>query len=140
MDRKTKCLHFFLSNKNMLSNFSISLRKETADGLRIYFDFILRDYLLYKNEREQASVLLSPENLRNYTYIGSEKLYVKLYNLLLHQLHNAHSIDLIQFQFSRCSSFFQTRSWDRLWNTFNTVERIFVWKATLAISQEYRRK
>lgn len=61
----------------MLSNFSISLRKETADGLRIYFDFILRDYLLYKNEREQASVLLSPENLRDYTYIGSEKLYVK---------------------------------------------------------------
>lgn len=47
-----------------------------CDGLRIYFDFILRDYLLYKHEREQASVLLSPENLQNFTYVGSEKPYV----------------------------------------------------------------
>lgn len=57
---------------------SISLRKEVADGLRIYFDFILRDYLLYKQEREQALQLLSPENLHNFSYIGSEKPYVKL--------------------------------------------------------------
>lgn len=47
-----------------------------ADGLRIYFDFILRDYLLYKQELEQANVLLSPENLQNFSYVGSEKPYV----------------------------------------------------------------
>lgn len=58
--------------------FSINLRKEVADGLRIYFDFILKDYLLYKQEIQQASVLLSPENLKNFTYVGSEKEYVKI--------------------------------------------------------------
>lgn len=55
---------------------SINLRKEMADGLRIYFDFILKDYLLYKQEMEQASALLSPENLKNFIYVGSEKQYV----------------------------------------------------------------
>lgn len=53
--------------------YSINLRKEVADGLRIYFDFILKDYLLYKYEIEQASTLLSPENLKNFVYVGSEK-------------------------------------------------------------------
>lgn len=53
--------------------FSINLRKEVADGLRIYFDFILKDYLLYKQEIQQASLLLSPENLKSLTYVGSEK-------------------------------------------------------------------
>lgn len=46
-----------------------------ADGLRIYFDFILKDYLLYKQEIEQASILLSMDYLKNFTYIGSEKQY-----------------------------------------------------------------
>lgn len=53
---------------------SINLRKEVADGLRIYFDFVLKDYLLYKQEKEQASILLSPEYLRKFTVVGSEKL------------------------------------------------------------------
>lgn len=55
---------------------SINLRKEVADGLRIYFDFVLKDYLLYKQEKEQASVLLSPDFLKNFTCVGSEKQYV----------------------------------------------------------------
>lgn len=56
-----------------LAIFSINLRKEVADGLRIYFDFVLKDYLLYKQELEQASNLLSNEYLKNFTYVGSEK-------------------------------------------------------------------
>lgn len=51
-------------------NNSINLRKEVADGLRIYFDFTLRDYLLYRQERDQANVLLSEESLRNFTYVA----------------------------------------------------------------------
>ncbi|XP_031618868.1 male-specific lethal 3 homolog [Contarinia nasturtii] len=53
---------------------SINLRKETADGLRIYFNFLIKDYLLYKPEREQAAMLLSDEYLNNFTYVGSEKI------------------------------------------------------------------
>lgn len=53
--------------------FSINLRKEVADGLRIYFDFVLKDYLLYKEELEQASILLSSKYLENFTYTASEK-------------------------------------------------------------------
>lgn len=52
---------------------SINLRKEVADGLRIYFDFLLKDYLLYNSEIQQANQLLSRENLRNFTYVGSEQ-------------------------------------------------------------------
>lgn len=55
----------------MLS-FSINLRKEVADGLRIYFDFVLNDYLLYKQEQDQANALLSDDFLKNFAYIGSE--------------------------------------------------------------------
>lgn len=51
-------------------NNSINLRKEVADGLRIYFDFTLRDYLLYRQERDQANALLSEESLRNFTYVA----------------------------------------------------------------------
>lgn len=54
---------------------SINVRKEVADGLRTYFDFTLKDYLLYKPEKEQASTLLSAENLKNFTYIASERQY-----------------------------------------------------------------
>lgn len=50
-----------------------------ADGLRIYFDFILKDYLLYKQELEQASILLSTDYLKSFTYICSEKQYVLYY-------------------------------------------------------------
>lgn len=52
---------------------SINLRKEVADGLRLYFDFTLKDHLLYGNEMEQASTLLSDDYLTNFTYIPSNR-------------------------------------------------------------------
>lgn len=53
--------------------FSINLRKEVADGLRLYFDFTLKDHLLYSNEMEQANTLLSEDYLTNFTYIPSNR-------------------------------------------------------------------
>lgn len=70
-----------------ISSFSINLRKEVADGLRIYFDFVLKDYLLYKQEMEQASILLSPDYLKNtvaYTGGITEKQYVLLNTLYVY--------------------------------------------------------
>lgn len=52
----------------------ISLLKEVADGLRIYFDFTITDYLLYKEEEEYALSYLSEENLKNFTYIATPVL------------------------------------------------------------------
>lgn len=54
--------------------------------------------LLYKPEREQASVLLSPENIRNFTYIGSEKPYVNSYMISFPS--SVHLIDKYVFNFS----------------------------------------
>lgn len=53
---------------------SVALLKEVADGLRIYFDFTISEYLLYKEEREYALSLLSEENLKNFTYVASPGL------------------------------------------------------------------
>lgn len=53
--------------------FSINLRKEVADGLRLFFDFTLKSHLLYRNEMEQANNLLSDEYLANFTYIPSNR-------------------------------------------------------------------
>ncbi|XP_036337304.1 protein male-specific lethal-3 isoform X2 [Rhagoletis pomonella] len=47
-----------------------SLLKEVADGLRIYFDFTIADYLLYKEEKEYALWHLSEDNLKNFTYVA----------------------------------------------------------------------
>ncbi|XP_011181982.1 protein male-specific lethal-3 [Zeugodacus cucurbitae] len=49
---------------------TVGLLKEVADGLRIYFDFTIADYLLYKEEREYALSYLSEENLKNFTYVA----------------------------------------------------------------------
>lgn len=59
------CIYFFRLN-------SINLRKEVADGIRIYFDFLLKNYLLYSQEKQQVDELLSPEFLKNFTYTVSE--------------------------------------------------------------------
>lgn len=66
-----KCI--IVTNDGFNVHFSIDLRKEVADGLRIYFDFLLKDFLLYHQERDQADILLSDENLTNFTYIASER-------------------------------------------------------------------
>ncbi|XP_037041129.1 protein male-specific lethal-3 isoform X2 [Bradysia coprophila] len=55
---------------------SINLRKEVADGLRLYFDFTLKDHLLYGNEMEQANTLLSEDYLTNFTYIPSNRQFL----------------------------------------------------------------
>lgn len=62
-DQKTKDYETIRTN--------IELCKEVADGLRLYFDFTLKDYLLYSLEREQADLVLSDEYLLNFTYIAS---------------------------------------------------------------------
>lgn len=53
--------------------FSINLRKEIADGLRIYFNFTLREYLLYNPEREQAAYFTSPEFMKTFKYVAPER-------------------------------------------------------------------
>ncbi|XP_053695315.1 male-specific lethal 3 homolog [Sabethes cyaneus] len=62
-DQKTKDYETIRTN--------IELCKEVADGLRLYFDFTLKDYLLYPQERQQAELVLSPEYLANFTYVAS---------------------------------------------------------------------
>uniref|UniRef100_A0A182JXA1 Protein male-specific lethal-3 n=1 Tax=Anopheles christyi TaxID=43041 RepID=A0A182JXA1_9DIPT len=57
---------------------NVELCKEVADGLRVYFDFTLQDYLLYPQEKPQAQIVLAEENLRNFTYIASQKLSVDM--------------------------------------------------------------
>lgn len=42
----------------------INLCKETADGIRIYFNFIIKDFLLYPEEREKFLEIMSEENLK----------------------------------------------------------------------------
>lgn len=62
-------------NRPSLSIFvsSINLRKEIADGLRIYFNFTLKEYLLYKQEREQADFYTSPEYTSSFKYVAPER-------------------------------------------------------------------
>jgi male-specific lethal 3 len=43
----------------------INLCKETADGLRVYFNFILKDFLLYPEERENFEKIMSEGKFKN---------------------------------------------------------------------------
>ena len=58
-----------------LSN-SIDLCKEVADGLRVYFNFILRDFLLYPEEKEEMEKLMSEEKLKDFDFDAGEQLKV----------------------------------------------------------------
>ncbi|XP_055549457.1 male-specific lethal 3 homolog isoform X2 [Wyeomyia smithii] len=69
-DQKTKDYEAIRTN--------IELCKEVADGLRLYFDFTLKDYLLYPQERQQAELVLSPEYLNNFTYVASPSFSLDL--------------------------------------------------------------
>lgn len=51
---------------------NIDLCKEVADGLRIYLNFILKDFLLYPQEKDQIGEILSPENLKNFVFTPDE--------------------------------------------------------------------
>lgn len=53
---------------------NIDLCKEVADGLRVYFNFILKDFLLYPEEKEEYENIMSEENLRNFKYDPGEQL------------------------------------------------------------------
>lgn len=73
----TKCERREKDYEKITNN--ISLRKEVADGLRLYFNYTLKDYLLYRQEKEQAEELLSEKNLKNFTYIAAEQQLVLLF-------------------------------------------------------------
>ncbi|XP_061390343.1 protein male-specific lethal-3 [Musca vetustissima] len=60
---------------------TVALLKEVADGLRIYFDFTIADYLLYKEEREYALSYLSKENLNSFTYVPAPAFSLEWFNI-----------------------------------------------------------
>lgn len=74
-DQKTKDYEAIRTN--------IELCKEVADGLRLYFDFTLKDYLLYPQERQQAELILSEEYLTNFTYVASPNFSLDLLTIRL---------------------------------------------------------
>lgn len=72
---------------------NIELCKEVADGLRIYFNFILKDYLLYAEERNQSSEFLSEEYLKNFVFSRNE---VKFDVLPANQEYSAVDLDVAE--------------------------------------------
>lgn len=48
--------------------------KEVADGIRVYFNFILKDFLLYPEEKEDFEKLMSEEQLKNFIFDAGEQL------------------------------------------------------------------
>lgn len=53
---------------------NIDLCKEVVDGLRIYFDFTVKDFLLYNLEKDQFGAIMSQESLKDFKYIPSSGL------------------------------------------------------------------
>lgn len=49
--------------------------KEVADGLRIYFDFTLKDFLLYSPEHQQYEQLFTEEKLATFKHIPSDRTF-----------------------------------------------------------------
>jgi male-specific lethal 3 len=47
---------------------NIDLCKEVADGLRVYFNFTLKDFLLYPVEKEKFDQVTSDEKMKNFNY------------------------------------------------------------------------
>ncbi|EAT38007.1 AAEL010054-PA, partial [Aedes aegypti] len=84
-DQKTKDYETIRTN--------VELCKEVADGLRLYFDFTLKDYLLYPLERHQAELVLSEEYLMNFTYVSSPALSLELLTIRLESPTNDSSTD-----------------------------------------------
>ncbi|XP_058985719.1 protein male-specific lethal-3-like [Musca domestica] len=60
---------------------TVALLKEVADGLRIYFDFTIHEYLLYKEEKEYALSYLSEENLNSFTYVPAPAFSLDWFNI-----------------------------------------------------------
>ncbi|XP_075160789.1 male-specific lethal 3 [Haematobia irritans] len=60
---------------------TVELLKEFADGLRIYFDFTISEYLLYKEEREHVLSYLSEENLKKFSYVPTPAFNLEWFNI-----------------------------------------------------------
>lgn len=52
----------------------VDLCKEVADGLRVYFNFILKDFLLYPEEKPEIEDMLSEEKLKDFAFDPGEQL------------------------------------------------------------------
>ena len=50
---------------------NIDICKEVADGLRVYFDFTLSEFLLYPEEKNQAATL---KVIKDFKYTPSNSL------------------------------------------------------------------
>ncbi|XP_030386416.1 protein male-specific lethal-3 isoform X2 [Scaptodrosophila lebanonensis] len=60
---KGRCVHRQREFERVMS--IVCLIKEVVDGLRIYFEFLLEDQLLYKEEKPYTYAYLTEENMRN---------------------------------------------------------------------------
>lgn len=45
--------------------------KEVADGIRIYFDYTIKNHLLYAEEKEYTNIFMETETWKNYSYSPS---------------------------------------------------------------------
>lgn len=54
---------------------NLNVSKEVADGLRIYFDFTLRDFLLYGPEQRQHDELFTEEFLATYKHLPCDRAF-----------------------------------------------------------------
>lgn len=54
---------------------NLNISKEVADGLRIYFDFTLKDFLLYAPEQKQYQELFTDEFLHTFRYSQNDHAY-----------------------------------------------------------------
>lgn len=61
---------------------SIDLSKEFADGLRLYFNFTIKNYLLYNQEADQMNYLLSDDYLKSFNYVTAEKMSIDMLPLI----------------------------------------------------------
>lgn len=54
---------------------NLNICKEVADGLRIYFDFTLKDFLLYAPEQTQYDEIFTEDFLSSYKHISMDRPY-----------------------------------------------------------------
>lgn len=60
--------------EKLLNN--INVRKETADGLRIYFNFLSKGLMFYNAEKPLVNLIYAPACMCKAAYIPTEKMYV----------------------------------------------------------------
>ncbi|KAG5668703.1 hypothetical protein PVAND_016632 [Polypedilum vanderplanki] len=51
----------------------INLCKEIADGLRVYFNFILNDFLLYPEEKDEIERAMEEEKIKNFKFVPAPR-------------------------------------------------------------------